>query len=57
MGIRVNERWVRSYFSGEVDFYTNLDENYDRWIEYRAVFKNGIVQSIETLKDDSQKEI
>lgn len=54
MGTRVNERWARSYFSGEVNFYTNLNENYDKWIEYRAIFKDGVIQSLEIIKDDSQ---
>lgn len=55
MMCRVNERWARSYFSGQVDFYTYLDDDYEKWIEYRAVFKNGVIQSLETLKNDSQK--
>lgn len=49
MMCRVNERWVRSYFSGEINFYTNLDNDYKNWIEYRAVFKDGVVQLLETI--------
>lgn len=43
MMTRVNKRWVKSDFTGAVEFYTDISND---WIEFCAVFKNGQIQHI-----------
>ncbi len=56
---RVNQRWVKKCYTGEVVFYTTLGEiNNFGWIEFSAYFEKGklkIVNLVELRKPKKAK--
>ena len=48
---KTNERWVKQNYTGEIRFYTNLeqDPNGKRmdWVEFLAIFKDGKMLGVE----------
>jgi hypothetical protein len=43
---RVNKRWVRETYTGEIRFYTSLGKNHTGWIEFSAYFVKGMLDQI-----------
>ncbi len=52
---RVNKRWVAEPYTGEIRFYTHLDEAYERWIEFSAYFTGGKIQVLNVIADGSPR--
>ena len=54
MMTRVNHKWERDYFTGEIRFYGPCeylgDDN--RWVEWSAYFIEGILKELVLIKDE-----
>lgn len=60
---KVNKRWVRDEFSGEINFYDFADPLCDLnddsvdagWIEFKATFVDGLLQKIDVVENRASK--
>lgn len=51
--VETDSWWEPCYFTGSFKFHTNLDRDYKRWIEYLAIFEDGmLVEEIKCIKND-----
>lgn len=48
---RVNKRWEKVMFTGEIGFYTTLGEDHSGWIEWSADFIDGELKSIVLIEN------
>jgi len=46
---RVNTRWVRDPFTGNLDFYDFDDDLEPHWVEFHALLQNGMITQIERI--------
>jgi len=53
---RINQRWEEENYTGEIRFYTHLDKEYKRWIEFSSYFIRGKLQSLNVISDGSIKD-
>ena len=53
---RINQRWEEESYTGEILFYTHLDKEYKRWVEFSAYFTRGKLQILNVISDGSFKD-
>ena len=47
---RVNKRWEKSNFTGEIRFYTTIGDNHKGWIEFSSIFLCGKLDKLELVE-------
>lgn len=48
---RVNKRWEKCNFTGEIRFYSSYDKEYKTWVEFSSYFTNGHLQILNIIKN------
>ena len=56
MMTRVNERWEQVLGTGEIVFYTSLDDNHRGWLQWSAYFVRGQLKHVELITHTKPKE-
>jgi len=52
---RVNKRWIKDDFTGEIEFYTTLGKKHDGWLDWSAYFVKGQLNQIHLIEHTNGK--